>query len=259
MQNGRRFLCVYFSFSLCYNVLKGDEKMTTYFPASRNRLLVQYNLRLLVANLPPLAALITLAVLAHRFIGTVMPIKYYYAIAVIFLISVAYGFVTVLIGSAVMSERIRGHCDNTYIKICGDFLVLSVYEDSRTVDGENVDFISLWVLRFPDIEEIYLSGKKLTVSAPVRCFEERADWLEYDFDPENQLELGFKNNWYERNGGKMMNGVKIPDEFAYPLRVYRTIEHYTGRKKRADEHIKQFRQRMLTIAEQSEYFKKFRR
>lgn len=220
--------------------------MTKYFAANEKKLKKRYNRWILILNLPPAATVLTLLAVMRAGIQSAQPVSFYYGLTLILTGCVGYSFLTVWISSAVMTKALEGHRGHTYVQILNRHLVVSRHLQTIRLNGEKVAYKKLWLIPLSDIEDIYYYKQNVIVVAPARVLQERADWLTYTFDRNG---VCFDHWWYDSNGGKRAGGVEIPDMFLNARRVARTIENASGRMQQKDAERRQYRERMLEIAQ----------
>lgn len=219
--------------------------MTKLFRANQKKLRNRYNLRIFLLNIISVSVLGTMVVLAQMAKENFQPISYYYGLILVLTAAVGYSFVTVWIGSLIMTRRLEGHSEHTYVQLLNRHLVVSNYKQTVRMDGEPVVYKKLWVIRLSEIEDIYYYKRNVIVVAPARMLEQRAEWLTYTH---NRSGVRFDNWWYDSNGGKVTGGVEIPDMFLNPRRVARSIENASGKMQQKDAERREYRERMLEIA-----------
>lgn len=219
--------------------------MTKFFPASGKKLRKRYNLRIFMLNILPLTIVMTLLGVVFINKDSTQPISYYYAVSLILTASVGYSFVSVFLGSVILTQRLKYNTLHTYVEIQNRYLVVSRYYQAIHSDKEMLVYKKLWVIKLSEIEDIYYYKKNVIVIAPTRLINGQADWLTYRY---NNQGINFDNWWYDSNGAKKTGGVEIHDMFANPQRIARTIQTASGRMQvKATEH-REFRERMLKIA-----------
>lgn len=195
-------------------------------------------------NILPIAFVLMLLVMAY-FPPEQRSMIYYRFYFLFLTICMGYSFVTVLTGSLIAHSRLSGNMKHTFVEIENGSLVVSRYTQSVFRDGKFIDYKKLWIIDLAKVEDIYYYKGTVIVTAPARCFHEESDWLSFTKTRDG---IEFDRWWYDMNGGTLLNGVEIPDDFASGQRIARTIENATGIMRRKEEKRREFRERMLAIA-----------
>ena len=219
--------------------------MTKLFYASTKKLKKRCNIRLFLINILPITIALTLFLVVWLNKNHVMPIAYYYCIFVILTCTSAYSFVTVFIGSLISTRRLKYNKLHTYVEIHSKSLLVSKYCQSVSRSEKMIVYKKLWVVNLANITDIYYYKNNIVVMAPTRLLYEQSDWLTYTHDKRG---IKFDKWWYDTNGGKPVNGVKIRDMFSNPKRIARTIQNVSGKIQINDAERKKFREHMLRIA-----------
>ena len=219
--------------------------MTKIFHISQKKLKRRYNKRIFILNLLPIVVILTLlaVVLLNRPYSN--PIIYYYTVLGILTVTIGYSFITVLIGSIISTKRLKYNRLHTFVEIQNKNLIVSRYGCTTNIAGKTIAYQKMWVVNLAEIEEIYFSNKDIVIVAPARFFYEQSDWLTYTSDREG---IRFDNWWYDTNGAKMVNGVRIKNMFSSTSRIARTIQNVSGIMQKRYAERKKFHQKMLTIA-----------
>lgn len=220
--------------------------MTKQFHVKKKKLLARYNRRILVLNILPIAFVLMLLFMAYFPPETLNIIPYYRFYFLFLTVCMGYSFVTVLAGSLIANSRFKGHMKHSFVEIENGSLIVSRYTQSVFRDGKFIDYKKLWVIDLTKVEDIYYYKGTVIVTAPARCFHEESDWLGFT---KSRKGIQFDRWWYDMNGGVLLNGVEIPNDFASGQRIARTIENATGIMRRKEEKRRAFRERMLAIAE----------
>lgn len=215
--------------------------MTRYFHASEKKLLKRYNLRLLAATLPTIAAGLTLFAIIFFNRESFQPVSYYYIVSLFLCALTGGAFFMVLIGSLEITRRLSCNRAHTYVEITGKVLIVSKYLQTHS----KKTYKKLWIIKLSEIKEVYQYKNTVIVVSPARLIEAPAEWLSYSRTRNGVL---FENWWYDNCGGKFTGGVEIPDMFANPYRIAKTIEHVSGKTRRIEAERKKYREEMLAIA-----------
>ncbi len=215
--------------------------MTRYFRASEKKLLRRYNLRLLALALPITAAGLTLFAIIFLNRKTYQPVSYYYIVSLFLAALTGGAFFATLLGSLEITRRLSCNRSHTYVEITGKFLIVSKYLQTHS----KKTYKKLWIIKLSEIKEVYQYKNTVVVVSPARLIEAPAEWLSYTRTRNGIL---FENWWYDNCGGKFTGGVEIPDMFANPFRIARTIEHVSGKICRMEEERKKYREEMIAIA-----------
>lgn len=220
--------------------------MCRHFNIRYKKLRARYNSKIFLANIIPISITVVMLCFVIYNSFSVNPIAYYTYIFTVMTAITGFSFISVLTGSIIESYKLKYHSQYTYADIVGETLIVSVFQQVYIFSEKPIIYKKLYIINLKDIEDIYYSKKNLVVISPTRMFYERADWLTYSVK-ENNIE--FDRWWYNKNGAKLVNGVKIPDMFMNMERIARTISKCSGKAKSHYEERMKFRQKMLTIAE----------
>ena len=218
--------------------------------ADKKRILRKYNTRILLLNLPSLAAGIAALAIVGLFhiIGTEnlnIPKVIYSTMFYTLYFSVAYSFIVCLIGSIISDVLLKAHSEHTYIEIADSLLVISQHDQTVFTDGKFRSYKKLWIIDLKEVEEVECIKNHLIITANARYFNENADWLHYE---KGDNGVDFDNWWYNKNGGKTVQSVEITDFYTYGERIAKRIMFCSRKAIAQAERRERFRKEMLDIA-----------
>lgn len=210
----------------------------------------RYDRLIFLLNLPSMALAAAMLIIAYViFPNMAIPDDLYKAFFLILYICCAYSFIVTLISSVITGLREKGHSKYTYIEILGQQMVVSEYRSSALIDGMICDYRKLWVIELSDVDSVVCLRNKTLIRGKARCLEQRADWLDYEYDEKGMIH--FERWWFDDNGGEQVNSVGIIDVYKYIERVAQRIIFCSEKQKKRIIRREEFRQRMLEIAGRS--------
>lgn len=207
----------------------------------------RYNKTLLLLNIPSFTAASVLMFISNGIFGANHPPEtaYSYFFLAAYL-TAAYAFIVTLMVSMRATRCIRGHEKYSYIEITGRELILSEYTGTARIDGELVDYRRLWLINLSDVTEVRCTRTAITVTAPARRLEQRADRLNYSLDEFGNTDFDF---WgYNSGDGEKFTCAKIRDNYVFAERIAQRIIFCSEKQKAAKLRREEFRKKMLETA-----------
>ena len=220
--------------------------MKKTFRVNEKKLSLRYNKQLFIVNIPAISIALTLLIIStvifpHISQPTIVICIAFYALNG----TVAFSFVTCLIGSVKASIRINAHKQNTYIEILNSDMVVSQHMQTMFRGGKRVHYKKLWVIRLNDIKDASYCKGTITINAPARLFYQNTEWLKYKCGDSG---INFDHWWYNENGGISVQTVEFVDYYTYGEAVVKRILYCSNKYKQKEERYLRFREEMLNIA-----------
>lgn len=221
---------------------------------NEKKLLIKYNKRLFLFNLPAISIVLTLLMMTFLPLGERPPMYYRFTFAMLNA-ACAYSFFVTLAGFYIINSRIRAHRKDTYIEIFRSDMIVS--RSMGAIFGKSEGFRKLWVINLEDIEEASCCKGIITLTGKARLITGRGEWLGYSCDDTDGLR--FDNWWYDDNGGENVTSVEIGNLFTNPERVAERITLMSERVKERKKRFLSYRSRMLELSEKSKNMRRSRR
>ncbi len=224
--------------------------MKKIFNIHSKRVSMKYNRTIFLLNLPSIGGLISFAIIVLLFYvwnisGTQLPPIILYCILIGSYCCILYSFFVCLIGFITAKILLNAHEKHTYIEIDDIHLVVSKHTQTVFEKGKFKSYKKMWIFDLNDIDEVEYYKKHIIIYGKARYFHENTDFLSYT---KTEKGIEFSHWWYDKNGGKEVNIVEVPDFYSYGDRIIKKIMRSSTRIKERTDRRQKFHKKMLYIA-----------
>jgi hypothetical protein len=221
--------------------------MDKIFRINERKLTIRYNLRIFFAALPAAGIIAAALLLTYAIIVPFpgqLPHMVYRLMFPIMSFAVLYAAVIVIIGSVIETIKLKAHKRHSFIQIKGRYLIVSEHVQTVFRRGVPIAYKKLYVADIKHIDDIICRRDSITFVIKAEIYSDRADFLEYTFDENNDLKFSY---WLADE----VNTVKsftVSDRYTHAERIAQRIFLVAGKVRERDARRERFRREMLERA-----------
>jgi energy-coupling factor transporter transmembrane protein EcfT len=221
--------------------------MDKIFRINEKKLTIRYNLRIFFAALPAVGIIFAAFLLTYAitvpFPGR-LPLTVYRLFFPLMSWTLVYALIVVTVGSVIETILLKAHKKHSYIQIKGKYLIISEHVQTVYRRGEPISYKKLYVANIKEIDDIIYRRDSVTFIINADFYEDRADFLEYDFDEDGAIKFKF---WLADETHRVKK-ITINDRYTHAERIAQRIFLVAGKVRAKDARRERFRRDMLDRA-----------